>query len=73
MNEKAKFLETTEEQKGRIEIIRSLFSDVYNTIEEYCKPSRETSLVMTKLEEAQFWAIKGITREKESDKSDKNE
>ena len=64
MNEKAKILEVNEKQKGRIEIIRSLFSDVYNAIEEHCKPSRETSLVITKLEEAQFWAIKGISREK---------
>ena len=29
----------------------------------FCISSRETSLVMIKLEEAQFWAIKGITRE----------
>lgn len=70
MNEKAKMLITNENQEGRIEIIRSLFSDVYETIEDYCKPSRETSLAITKLEEAQFWAIKGITREKESDKNE---
>lgn len=37
----------------------------YNLIEQVCKPSRETSLVFTKLEEAQFWAIKGISREVE--------
>ena len=43
-----------------IEIESSLFDE----IEFLCKPSRETSLVFTKLEEAQFWAIKGITREK---------
>lgn len=67
MNEKAKFLEINEEQKDRIEIIRNLFSEVYDAIEKNCKPSRETSLVFTKLEEAQFWAIKGISREKESD------
>ena len=63
MNERAKFLETNDDQKNRIEEIRKLFSDVYNLIEQVCKPSRETSLVYTKLEEAQFWAIKGITRE----------
>ena len=38
---------------------------VYDEIEKNYKGSRETSLVMTKLEEAQFWAIKGITREGE--------
>lgn len=64
MNSRAKFLETNEEQKDRIEKVRNLFSDLYNEIEKNCKPSRETSLVFTKLEEAQFWAIKGITREK---------
>ena len=63
MNERAKFIEINDEQKNRIEEIRNLFSDVYNLIEQVCKPSRETSLVFTKLEEAQFWAIKGITRE----------
>ncbi len=64
MNDKAKFLETTDEQKERINKIRNLFSTIYNEIEFLCKSSRETSLVFTKLEEAQFWAIKGITREK---------
>ena len=63
MNNRAKFLETNEEQKERIQHIRDLFSNIYDEIESNCKSSRETSLVMTKLEEAQFWAIKGITRE----------
>ncbi len=65
MNERAKFLEINENQKDRIEEIRNLFSEMYNLVEEICKPSRETSLVFTKLEEAQFWAIKGISREVE--------
>ena len=64
MNDRAKFLETNDEQKERINKIRNLFSTIYNEIEFLCKPSRKTSLVFTKLEEAQFWAIKGITREK---------
>ncbi len=63
MNNRAKFLETTEEQKDRIELIRSTFSKVYDVMDINCKNSRETSLAITKLEEAQFWAIKGITRE----------
>lgn len=65
MNERAKFIEVNDNQKDRIEEIRNLFSEMYNLIDEICKPSRETSLVYTKLEEAQFWAIKGITREAE--------
>lgn len=63
MNERAKFIEINDDQKNRIEEIRNVFSNVYNLIEQDCKPSRETSLVYTKLEEAQFWAIKGISRE----------
>lgn len=63
MNEKAKYLEVNEEKNRKIQEIRENFSNMYNFIEKTCKNSRETSLVMTKLEEAQFWAIKGITRE----------
>ena len=63
MNNRAIFLETNKEQKERIEKIRNLFSNMYDEIDSICKGSRETSLVYTKLEEAQFWAIKGITRE----------
>ena len=61
MNEKAKFIEITEEQKEKINKIRLSFSD--NCIEKLCENSREKSLAITKLEEAQFWAIKGISRE----------
>ena len=63
MNEKAKYTEVNEEQNNRIDKVRNMFSDVYDFIESNCKSSRETSLAFTKLEEAQFWAIKGITRE----------
>ena len=64
MNEKAKYTEVNEEQNNRIDKVRNMFSDVYDFIESNCKSSRETSLALTKLEEAQFWAIKGITRKK---------
>lgn len=63
MNNRAKYVEVSKEQQDRIDLIRNSFSIIYDTIEMNCKPSRETSLVLTKLEEAQFWAIKGITRE----------
>lgn len=65
MNDRAKYLAVNEEKNNRIQHIRDVFSNIYDEIETNCKPSRETSLVMTKLEEAQFWAIKGITREEE--------
>lgn len=68
MNTKAQMLDTTENQKERIQNIRETFSDVYDSIESICTPSRETSLAITKLEEAQFWAIKGITREQKTRK-----
>lgn len=63
MNDRAKYTDVTDEQKNRIDDVRNMFSDVYDFIETNCKPSRETSLAITKLEEAQMWAIKGITRE----------
>lgn len=63
MNKKAEFIETTDEQRDRIELIRLAFSSIYDLIDKKCKSSRETSLVYTKLEEAQFWAIKSISRE----------
>ncbi len=63
MNDKAKFNEINDEQQYRINEIRHKFSEIYDLIDEMCKGSRETSLVYTKLEEAQFWAIKGIARE----------
>lgn len=63
MNERAKFHVCNSEQESRIEDVRACFSDLYDIIGKLCKGSRETSLALTKLEEAQFWAIKGITRE----------
>ena len=63
MNERAKYLEVDNEQQIRIDEIRKVFSEIYTFMDLKLKPSRETSLVYTKLEEAQFWAIKGITRE----------
>lgn len=63
MNDRAKCLNISKEQQDRIELIRSSFSNMYDVIDINCKPNRETSLAITKLEEAQFWAIKGITRE----------
>ena len=63
MNKRAEFLETSDEQQDRIELIRFAFSSIYDLIDEKCQSSRETSLVYTKLEEAQVWAIKSISRE----------
>ena len=63
MNKRAEYIDTNKEQEDRILKIREVFSNVYDEIEKNCKSGRETSLAITKLEEAQFWAIKGISRE----------
>ena len=63
MNERAKYLEVSKEKQDKIDLIRSSFSNMYDVIDINCKNSRETSLALTKLEEAQFWAIKGVSRE----------
>lgn len=63
MNKRAKVIEVSDEQVFRIDELRHQFSELYDTIEDLCLNSRETSLALTKLEEAQFWAVKGISRE----------
>ena len=68
MNERAKYTEVTKEQQDKIDLIRSSFSNMYDVIDNNCESSRETSLALTKLEEAQMWAIKGITRENKEEK-----
>lgn len=70
MNDKAKYIEVDKEKNDRIQHMRSIFSTIYDEVEKNCKSSRETSLAITKLEEAQFWAIKSITREKEEKKKE---
>ena len=65
MNKRAKYIEVNKEQQDKIDLIRSSFSNMYDVLDINCKNNRETSLAYTKLEEAQFWAIKGITREEE--------
>lgn len=65
MNKKAEYLEVNNEKQQKIDKTREIFSNIYDFIEENCKNSKETSLAITKLEEAQFWAIKGITREEQ--------
>ena len=63
MNEKAKYIEVSKEQQDKIDLIRNSFSNMYDVLDTNCKQNREISLAYTKLEEAQMWTIKGITRE----------
>lgn len=65
MNKRAKVIEVSDEQVFRIDELRHQFSELYDTIEDLCMNGRETSLALTKLEEAQFWAVKGISREED--------
>lgn len=68
MEEKARFLMNAiykEENKEKIDTTREEFTKITTYILENLKDSREKSLVLTKLEEACMWAIKGITREVE--------
>ena len=65
MNKRAEYKNVTKEQQDKIDLIRASFSNMYDVLDINCKNSRETSLAYTRLEEAQMWAIKGITREEE--------
>ena len=67
MNNRVDYIKLTEEQVERIDDVRQAFSDVFDYIDLHCKSSRETSLAITKLQEAQFWAIEAIVREKLED------
>lgn len=63
MNDKAKFLQVDKKHEEKIELIRSSFSNMYDVIDINCRNSVETQNALQRLQEAQFWAIKGITRE----------
>lgn len=63
MNKRAEFVSVDKEKQDRIDLIRSSFSNMYDVLDINCKRNVETMRAYEKLEEAQFWAIKGITRE----------
>lgn len=63
MNEKAKYLEVNEEKQKRIQCLREKFSELYDILDLMSSKSREANIAISRLEEAQFWAIKGISRE----------
>lgn len=45
---------------ARIEKVRAKCKELAELIHEVCPPCRETSLAITKLEEASMWANKGL-------------
>lgn len=63
MNKRAAYTKVNDEQAFKIDCIREIFSSIYDYIDGNCKDSRETRLAITKLEEAQMWLIKGVSRE----------
>ncbi len=63
MNKKAEFLGINKDQENRIELIRNSFSNMYDVIDINYKQNREILLGIERLEEAQYWLIKGISRE----------
>jgi len=62
---KAQYTNCNPGQQAAIQLIRFAFSEVYKCFDELLAEGRETSIAYTKLEEAQMWAIKGITRSQE--------
>lgn len=56
-------VELVDTQIKRNEELKEAFDVLFNKINALCVSSRETSLAITKLEEAQMWATKSISRE----------
>lgn len=67
---KAQYTHCNSGQQAAIQLVRYAFSDVYKCMDELLRDGRETSIAYTKLEEAQMWAIKGITRSPEYGKDE---
>ena len=65
LHPKAQYTNCNAGQQAAIQLLRFAFSEIYKCMDELLRDGRETSIAYTKLEEAQMWAIKGITRSKE--------
>ena len=63
MNIKAQYIEVNKEKQIEIDKVRNMFSEIYDYIDNMDRSSRESYLALAKLEEAQSWLIKGISRE----------
>lgn len=74
LHEKAQYTKCDTEHEEKIKLIRFAFSEMYKCFDQVITNNREASLAYTKMEEAQMWAIKSITREKQEnlDESPKN-
>jgi len=63
--EKSAYVKLNKEQQDRVDDIREMFAWLYGELDSKCKKSRETELGFNRLEEAQSWFIKGVSRENE--------
>lgn len=70
LHPKAQYTHCNPGQQAAIELLRYAFSQTYRCMDELLRDGRETSIAYTKLEEAQMWAIKGITRSPEYGKDE---
>lgn len=55
--------ELTEDQLGRMEVLRDAFSTLESQIKDYVKDGRYKSLALTTLEETAMWCMKAIGHE----------
>jgi len=62
LHPRAKFEEIGDYQKEAIQFVRIKFSELYYLIDSITDGNPEFSEAMNRLEEAQFWVIKGISR-----------
>lgn len=55
----------TTDQSNRIEKVRAYFTMAFTALDEFVPDGKEKGIMVTKLEEACMWAVKGISREEE--------
>ena len=55
----------TTDQSNRIEKVRAYFHMTLAALDEHIPDGKEKGIMVTKLEEACMWAVKGISREEE--------
>ena len=53
----------TTDQSNRIEKVRAYFTMALTALDEFVPDGKEKGIMVTKLEEACMWAVKGISRE----------